>query len=201
MKELNATVELDLEGLVDMQMSLDAWLVLYCVVNKNKSLLEKYVTSVKPINTEVFKRLKLDGFLEYEESDKITFSKLSVTPKTSILFAVKPDESKLQFEELFTELRNVYPKRVPAENGTTRPLHGDLARCKKLYHKIIHTKFGYDITLHKRILEAIKANVLEAEKSRRLQYLQNLATYLHQQNYTQYFDVKVPKKIDFQDDI
>ena len=201
MKELNETVELDLGNLVDMQLSLDAWLVLYCVVNKNKNLLERYVTSVKPINTEVFKRLKLDGFLEYNDSEKITFSQLSATPKTSILFVNKQDEQKQQFEELFAELRNVYPKRVPAENGTTRPLHGDLARCKKLYHKIIHTKFGYDITLHKRILEAIKANILEAEKSRRLQYLQNLATYLHQQNYIQYFDVKVAKKIDFQDDI
>lgn len=201
MKELNLTVEIDLENIIDMQMSLDAWLVLYCVVNKNRTLLERYVTSIKPISTEVFRRLKLDGFLEYPDGDKITFSTLQATPKTSILFTSKPDETKQQFEELFAELRNVYPKRVPAENGATRPLHGDLARCKKLYHKILHTKFGYDVTLHKRILEAIKTNVLEVEKSRRLQYMQNLVTYLHQQNYLQYFDVKATKKIDFQDDI
>ena len=201
MKELNLTVEIDLENILEMQLSLDAWLVLYCVVNKKKELLEKYVTSIKPISTEVFRRLKLDGYLEFPDSEKLTFSSLVSTPKASILFVNKPDESKQQFEELFAELRNAYPKRVPAENGASRPLHGDLARCKKLYHKIIYTKFGYDVTLHKRILDAIRANVLEAEKSRRLQYMQNLSTYLHQQNYLQYFDVKVAKKIDFQDDI
>lgn len=119
-----------------------------------------------------------------------------ITDKGISLISVNNEDNNKLFEKLFLELRNTYPKRVPGESGTFRLLHGDLNRCKKLYKKILenNNNKNIDINLHKKILHAINKQVYEYTQGKRLPFLQALVTYLHQENYIQYFDVDIDIK-------
>ncbi len=121
--------------------------------------------------------------------NEIRFPEINLTYKSKDLFFKSPIvDINIEFEDYFKELRDTYPNKVPAENGSNRRLQGDINRCKKLYYKILIDKSFIDKDLHNNIIKAIKKQYLEYERGKRLVYFQNLVTYLHQQNYEAYLE-------------
>lgn len=190
---VNLLVNFDL--LIENKLNLDTWFILYCLSTNNTRLIDKYIDNCGSINYNTLLSGEKEGYIELDKTNKdITLSSIKITPKgKSIIEKVTLNEEKV-FDDCFQQLRDTYPKRVPGENGTTRPLHGDLTRCKKLYLKVLSTGKTIDVDLHKKILKAISIEVQERNKGRRLPFMQNLATYLHQQNFLQYLDVDKEKE-------
>ena len=187
--KINNILNININSLLEKGISLDGYLILYCLNNKNIILLSDYVQKCGLIKREAFINLKDKGFISMGDIETITFNSLSITEKGLSLFntdTIKNDNIK--FDECFNELRNTYPKKVPNENGGTRALHGDLSRCKKLYEKIIIKDNQVDMKLHKKILNALKIQLNECNKGKGIFFLQALVTYLHQQTYEQYIE-------------
>jgi len=185
---------LDFNLLLDNNLSLDAWLILY-TLNEKSSILEEYTKNCGPISTKHFLSLRDKGYIVLRDENKISLTNMYITEKGKLLLINNNEDNNKVFERLFLELRNTYPKKVPADNGTFRALHGDLNRCKKLYKKILTNKDNnIDIELHKKILQSIEKQVYDYTLGKRLPFLQALVTYLHQSNYIQYFDVNIDIK-------
>lgn len=200
MQSFGDNLLIDFNLLIDRELSLDSWFILYTLANNKKDLLNKY-TDINKFKLKDLLKLEDQGYIILKNKENISIDSIRLTIKGKELVTAKGKSENDQLLELFAELRNTYPKRVPAENGAFRPLHGDLTRCKKLYHKILFKDGSFDIQLHKNILKSIDKEVQERIKGKNLPYMQNLATYLHQQNYTQYFDVEVGEIKDRGDDI
>ena len=201
MQQFRDTVLVSFELLLDNNLSLDCWFILYCLSHNKKDLLVEYTEKCSRIKTIHFETLVNKGYIILRDKENITLNTIRLTElgKSIIVENSKEDD---KFNEYFQQLRDTYPKKVPGEYGTFRPLHGDLNRCKKLYKRLLSSIEGIDQQMHQKVLKAICVQVNEYTKAKKLPYMQNLATYLHQQNYLQYFDVdKEELQVERGDDI
>ena len=165
------------------------------LTEKEKELLN-YSDKCKAFSTQLFEDLENREFIKIDRNNmingKIIFKLLSLTRKSFYIFAIT------NFTTMFEELKSVYPKEV-GDKLTKRRLHADMKRCKSLYEKIL----SLDISLHDKIIKATKAYHYEKKKSNSEIYMQNLASWLHQGNYEQYFDVEIDdiKEVTHSEDI
>jgi len=165
-------------------LSLEAYLVLICLNNKDPKTLEEYTTSCRKIPVSIFADLIVRRLIDFNGTDinQLTFDniKLGTSEMLTNLFP------KLDINQLFNEFKAVYPKKVISNMGEERQLHLDKKRCIKLYEKIISPSGRIDLTIHNNLLEATRKMVETKSKSGSLGYLQLMGTYLHQQNYEAY---------------
>ncbi len=190
MQTLGINLLVNFDTLIENKLNLDTWFILYCLSTNNLRLVDAYIDNCGTIDYKTLLLGEKEGYIELDKTNKnITLSSVKITPKGKSIIEKATLNSEEVFNNCFQQLRDTYPKRVPGENGTTRPLHGDLSRCKKLYLKILSSDKSINIELHKKILKAISIEVQERNKGRRLPFMQNLVTYLHQQNFLQYLDV------------
>lgn len=178
---MNNNFNVSLEAVVDNNLGFEAYFILWCLYNKQESKLYEYTQNCKKISLEEFTGLADKGLVVINDSSivnkHITASDLRLTEKANGLFELD------NFEELFKELKQAYPSWV--KNGPSkRALHTDMKRCKSLYKKII----GDDIEMHKLICKCAKLYHQEKRRSNSEQFMQNLVTWLHQQNYEVYME-------------
>ena len=191
--------EIDIDILLNNGLSLEAYLILYCIKTNDVDFISSYTRKCKKINTQVFNELEQKGFISIKrgDTDQIFFENLSLaTSGQSLLETVIPslkDNVKLSKEELekqFGELRKCYPMSVKAEGGVPRRLQGNLNVCKQLYEKLLME------TSHEILCKAAKLYTEEKYRSRSERFIQNFETWLRQKNYQQYLE-DIEKNINF----
>jgi len=178
---MNTKFNIDLNILLGNQLTFEGYFILWCLNYKNETTLLEYIKECRKIPTEIFDLLEVQQLITIKRqqliNNKITFNSLEITKQGSNLFEVQ------DFDQLFEELKQSYPKEV-GNKLNKRRLHTDLKRCKALYKKIIND----DIELHKNICKSAIMYHQEKLKTNSEIYMQNLATWLHQENYNQYLE-------------
>lgn len=179
-------ISVDLNKLYANKLKLEDYFILFCLVNKDDETLTNYVNICGGIDTLVFHKLRNSGFIVLTD-DVISFDSIRVTEQTKNLFNVSDN---LEFETAFKELLSTYPKSVKRITGGTRPLHNDLARCKKLYKLTIvdRVSFSLNKTLHQKILLCVQKYYRDHLKDNKQEFMQLLATFLSQRTWEQYLD-------------
>ncbi len=174
-------INFDLNKLIQYKLSFEAWFILYCLNENNEKNLIEYVRSCRKIPTEIFYELEEKQLLFINKhlvvEGKISFSALKITVEGKDLFRIQ------DFDVLFKELRESYPEKVGVKPDIRR-LHGDLRSCRELYKKLIKD----DIKMHDLICKCAKLYYIEKKKSNSDLYMQNLVTWLRQENYKQYIE-------------
>lgn len=180
-------ISVDLNKLYANKLKLEDYFILFCLSHKDEDLLTKYVNNCGGIDTINFHRLRNSGFIILQDEINITFDSIKITEQTKILFNM---QDNTQFEVLFKELLSVYPKSVKRITGGTRPLHNDLARCRKLYKLTISDRvsFSLNTNLHSKILLCVQKYYRDHLKDNKQEFMQLLATFLSQRTWEQYLD-------------
>lgn len=171
---------IDINALISTKLGFEAYFVLYCVYNKNKSLITQYTNQCKKINTDVFKSLEFDGYININvtSTDKIYYELISLTDSgKALLENTLPNKSEKEFDDF----RKCYP-HVVKSGLEIRRLHGDLTRCRNLYNKLLLE------TTHDILCKCAKTYHNEKITSNSEIYMQNLSTWLQQKNYLQYIN-------------
>jgi hypothetical protein len=200
----NMELSIPISKLMEYNVTLQQWFVLYCLHSRDRQLIEDYIEKCGRISTIEFSLLRDKGLIILHDPKEIRFDSASLTAKArELFFDNRVINIATQFDNCFKELRDTFPSKVPANNGTYRRLQGDLTRCRKLYYKILVNKGEININLHKQILNAIRKQYLEFERGRRLPFFQSLSVYLHQQNYEAYLEEEnnIEDEFSFSDDI
>ena len=178
---MDTKFNVNLNTLVSNKLTFEGYFILWCLNINDENPLMEYVRNCRKIPTEIFNLLQQQNFITIEKrqlkDNKITFNSLNITQLGRNLFET-PD-----FDVLFEELKQSYPKEV-GNKLNKRRLHTDLKRCKVLYKKIIND----DIDLHRNICKSAILYHQEKLKTGSEIYMQNLATWLHQENYNQYLE-------------
>jgi len=201
MSTFGTTLLVDLGFLIEHKLTFENWFLLHCLGQGKNDELLKYTGNCKKFSKLEVLELETRGLLTLKIRDDFSLTSMRITPKGKDLVLKDTIVQEKDFIQLFQQLKDTYPKTVPAENGSLRRLHGDLSRCKRLYQKLIINDYGLDKELHNKILGAITREVQERTKGRNLPFMQNLVTYLHQQNYLLYFDVEASIEKEKGDDI
>lgn len=174
---MNNELNISFEEIVELQLSFEAYFILWSLYHNKKEYIHKYVEICRKIPTEDIRKLESEGYITIDNSsivnNIITLNHLHLTAKGKQLFTL-PD-----IDALFDEFRKYYPSRIGG-----RSLHSDLKRCKALYKKII----GNSIDKHKLLCKCAALYIEEKKRSNSEKYIQLLPSWLHQENYKMYMD-------------
>lgn len=177
--------KIDLNDMVAMKLSFEAYFVLLCLINKDLESLLLYTRNCKKIDTHIFTDLATSGYITITEgvSEKISFSDLNLTDLGKVL--IKNTNTQVQasaVSEEYEEFKLHYPKSVKV-GRVSRRLHGNSSRCIKLFTEI--RKEGISLeTLSK------CARIYTKEKidSGSQLYMQLLETWLSKRTFEEYID-------------
>jgi hypothetical protein len=169
---------IDISNLLSSDLTFDEYFVLYCIYTNNKKLLEEYAIS-RQINYQFYQNLIDKEYLFPLNDDKVTFNSLKLTKSFEEEFIKDVD-----FDKLFEELKNTYPKSIKNAFGARRILHTDMNRCRKLYKDTIRK----DIDKHNLILKCIKLYIKDKKDGNSLEFIQALPAFLHQRNWEAYVE-------------
>lgn len=190
---------IDWEYLLNNNLSLEAYLILYSIKTNDVNLISSYTKKCKKISTEVFNDLEKRQYISIERNgtDQIFFENLSLAingqslPSETVVPLLEDSKiSKKEVEKQFGEFRQCYPMSVKVEGGIPRRLQGNLNVCRQLYEKLLME------TSHEILCKAAKLYTDEKYRSRSERYMQNLETWLRQKNYQQYLE-DINKNINF----
>ncbi len=174
---MKGIIKFNINQLIKLKLSLEEYLILYCVDNRLSSLLEQYVLNIGQIDSKKFNNLIDKGYL-FPINEDITFSKLKLTSEYYSKF-----KDKLDYDKLFDELKEVYPKAVKSSNGKRRSLQTDFEGCKKKYKEAVNS-----LEEHNLILNCVRLYVKEKKDANELQYLQLLSTFINQKGWETYIE-------------
>lgn len=175
-------IDIKLEHVLKSKLGFEAYFILICIYSNNEKALINYVTECKKINTNIFKELENDGFINIKSStsDTIFYELLSLTDKSKTLIeSLKLQRDIDDSDSNFEDFRTFYPSSVK-DGFKTRRLHGNLKKCRSLYEKLLME------TTHDILCKCAKLYVEEKYNSNSQWYIQNLETWLNQKNYIQY---------------
>jgi hypothetical protein len=144
--------EVDIAKLVELGISVEAYVVLFCKRYNNEDLLLEYVKKCSKISTESLdKLLELDYITTELIDDKYVFSKIKLTDKTIALF---PD--KMEVKEWIDNWYSLWPKGVKSGNFYVKT---DPKECLKKMERFIkeHPQYtkGIILTATKKYLDSI----------------------------------------------
>jgi len=197
-------MNVNVDKLIEFNLPLDGFFILYCLHNEETGMLQNYVTNISKIPTKVFKQLISEGWLETTaKDDTFTLTNISLTDKFSKEILGIVDVSGISFAEAFEQLRDHYPTKA---GKTERRLQGNVARCKTLYQNAITKNGVVNEELHSLILQCINYEIKSRTKDRSLDYFQMLATWLQQKTWEVYLkdveeEIKKNGFVDKKDDL
>lgn len=175
-------MEVDLEKLISEKLSLEAYLILHCLYYSEENYLFRYANNVNKIPTKTFKWLVDQDYITADDDKEFTTDNIHLTNKFKEEI-LEIEENSLTFDKAFEELKEIYPSKVPDGYGGFRRLHQDPERCSRLYKSLIMKGNKINKELHNLIIQSIKFIVNEKTKSRSLNYMQMLPTFLNQRTW------------------
>lgn len=175
-------MEVNIERLIEKKLSLEGYYILWCLYNEEEDLLTRYCkNSVYKIPTRVFQQLVDEKYITMKENESKEFriDNMELTDKFKLEILGLKNLKSISFDVAFEQLRQHYPTKTP--NG--RRLHQDVERCRRLYKAVICPLGVTNEELHSFILQCINFMISEKSKSRSLEYLQMLPTFLAQKTW------------------
>lgn len=170
-------VSLDVKVLLQRGVSPNEYV--FCSLINNQLLAEAaaFLNTFYESSTETFlSDLESKRFVKLGYDNTVEIHKIYLrSPILSILEGIKTIETGF-----FDEFKALYPKTTP--NG--RRLHSNLVKTKKKYDKIVNG----NLELHEKILKAVKLEVADRTLSNSLDYMQNISTYVNNENWNVYFE-------------
>jgi hypothetical protein len=185
-----------IETLISHNLSLEGFLVLYCLYHNKPDLLKDYTTECRKIDTEVFNDLERKNLIKIKENvTHIYYEFLSLTDDGNRLCGLLSFNKSLSRRELHTSESNfdIFRKSYPSvvrSNGEIRRLHGNPKRCKKLYDKLLME------TTHDILCRCAELYHEEHKQANKLLFMQNLETWLNKKMYTTYLE-ELEKNVNF----
>tara|TARA_R110002012_G_scaffold6501_1_gene30351 strand:- start:2945 stop:3499 length:555 start_codon:yes stop_codon:yes gene_type:complete len=166
-------INIDLELLVENEISADEYLALYCLYRQAFKTFESLTLSP-----------------DWEKLQTKSFVKLGPTPKEHIVRQEFIDLFSSDFDQMFNELLLKYPMKVNTRSGGTRILHASDPDCrankraKDRYRKVVVKKKH----VHKRIMKLLDVQ-LEVDRDR-LEFLQNLEVWINNHTWEKYANLE-----------
>lgn len=158
-------IPINLESVVEAGISLDEYLICYCVANKRVDLLKTYIANSKSnLGIENVNKLVNMGYL-FKTRDIPIFDDLYTTENTQKLLNINGGDN------IFNELLEVYPKKTPSG----RRLHVALEKSKQKYLKIVKG----NMDLHKFIIQCVKYDIKDRINSGQADYIPMISTYIN----------------------
>jgi len=165
-------IDIDINLLLDNDLSADDYLALYALYRKGYKILAKL--NLKP---------------NWEDLQKNGYVKLGDTMEDHIVRQEFIDLFSSDFEQMFVELLAMYPMKVQTTNGV-RILHATDPKAKAnkkardRYRKVV----GNKRFIHDKIIKLL-ATQLTVERGR-LDYLQNLEVWINNYTWEKYADIE-----------
>lgn len=192
---MKETVEIDVYKLMRAGISANMYLILHYIHKGDTETLVKYLAAVGKPPISAFEEMKDAGYIELVDPEqRFKDNNVKVTSKFTDLFVGKTDNS--EFETLFNELLEVYPK-VVTEGLRKRRLQAEKANCKIIYKKLITSNDGINYALHKAIINSIKKEIQEKALSNSLIYMVELVRYLRNARWEPYMDDDISAPVSF----
>lgn len=170
-------VNLDVKVLLQKGISPNEYVFCYLL---NKQMFSEASFFLKEFYTDIeldfLKNLEEKRYVKLGFEDSIEVHK--IYPRAPILTVL--NNIVIKETGYFDEFKAKYPKVTP--NG--RRLHVNLTKAKTKYDKIVKD----NEELHKKILKALELEKAERTLSNSLDYMQNIATYVNNENWNVYFD-------------
>lgn len=178
-------MEVSIDKLIGSKIPLEGYMIMYCLYNEEKDLLASYTKNVRKISTEVFLDLVKNGYLTNSSEDPAAFTidSIELTDKFKNEVLKVPIVNNITFDQAFNQLREHYPSKVVDPVGAVRRLQSDIERCKRLYKSAILVNGEVDEATHSLILQCINFEVGERKRSKSIQYMQMLPTYLSKRSW------------------
>ena len=179
-------MEINIDKCLEYKLPFEGFFVLMCLYNDEKDKITNYVVNVNKIPTHVFNLLVKNGYIICSSKSTpilYTLENIELTEKFGKDVLKVIANKNISFDDAFQQLREHYP--VKAGNSERR-LHGDVARCKKLYQSAIVKNGKVDEELHSTILQCINFEVKLRHKNRSSEYFKLLATWLQQKEWELY---------------
>ena len=165
-------IEIDIDLLIENDISADDYLALYAVYRKGYKTLDKL--SINP---------------DWEKLQKKCFVKLGSKPSEHTIRQEFIDLFSSDFEQMFTELLNAYPLKVSIKNGGYRILKAadPNARAnnksRERYKKVVGTKRF----LHDKIMKLLQVQLRVNRDN--LEYMQQLEVWINNHTWEKYINI------------
>lgn len=167
-------IEINISIMIKLDLSFEKYFILDTISRSRQCLLEEYVIKYGTFDKSIFSQLIEQGYL-FPIDSQITYEKLKLTEKYFKDFELTDE---LNFDKMFNELREIYPKKIPG-----RVLQGDITRCKKKYKEIVNNE-----EKHKLLIECTKLYLNDLKRNGKKEFVQMLSTYLNQKTFESYID-------------
>ena len=182
--------KLFIEVLIDIQLTLEEYFVLYCFAYDKKPLIKMYSNNINPIPLKILNNLKERGFLKETDSKKwLITSKGSQFIKDMIdsYEDAKSDNPFLGDEDLvdlaesvyekeFNSFISTYPIKTTRIDGRVDYLKEGSKEIKKLYLSVLQSGRATPVQMQKAIEYYVKK-----QKSQGLTYIKTLKNWLKQE--------------------
>lgn len=169
-------INVDLNILMKANISIQEYLFLQLIKNKQKDLLVEYYSVfgklVEPIN--INKLIGRGWLLANDPNDK-SFENFKVSNDFIHLTEIRLDDA-------IEELKSIYPKQTPS--GDRKGLQADSDKWGVRYLKLINR----DRALHEKILMCIEAEKIHRKNTKQEEYWALLATYVNNRRWETYID-------------
>jgi hypothetical protein len=165
-------IQIDIELLIENDISADDYLALYAIYRKGFKTLEQ---------------LKINP--DWEKLQSKGFVKLGDTPDKHIIRQEFIDLFSSDFDQMFAELVSTYPLKVRTKTGSYRILRGSdpnlktNAKAKARYSRIVGTKRF----MHEKIMRLLRTQ-LKVERNN-LEYMQQLEVWLNNHTWEKYLNI------------
>ena len=153
-------MEVNIEKLIELKLSLEGYFVLWSLYNEQGACLSRYCkSSIHKIPTRVFEQLVDEKYIDFKGDKDFTLDNMTLTDRFKLEVLGLKDLKATSFDVAFQQLRECYPTKTPSPLGVV------------------------DEELHSVILQCINYIVNQATKAKKLDYLQMLPTFLAQKNW------------------
>jgi hypothetical protein len=165
-------IQIDIELLIENDISADDYLALYAIYRKGFKTLEQ---------------LKINP--DWEKLQSKGFVKLGDTPDKHVIRQEFIDLFSSDFDQMFAELVSTYPLKVRTKTGSYRILRGSdpnlktNAKAKARYSRIVGTKRF----MHEKIMRLLRTQ-LKVERNN-LEYMQQLEVWLNNHTWEKYLNI------------
>jgi len=165
-------IQIDIELLIENDISADDYLALYAIYRKGFKTLEQ---------------LKINP--DWEKLQSKGFVKLGDAPDKHIIRQEFIDLFSSDFDQMFAELVSTYPLKVRTKTGSYRILRGSdpnlktNAKAKARYSRIVGTKRF----MHEKIMRLLRTQ-LKVERNN-LEYMQQLEVWLNNHTWEKYLNI------------